>query len=480
MFVDCRWFCHPSVHEVQGGLAVVHPDQSGVPALLVAGMQGPNRLYRLRGDVLVDEADPVLADAGSATLSVAGADMDRDGSEEIYLQNSEVACGPKRGQDRLLMRRGSGWINRFDDRQLDPFLNRIAARSVAAFDRKGGGKYGFIVAAFGGPIRLFEMDPASGCLLDAAPAVHLDEVVGANGFAIGTLAGEDIGLFVASGVGPDLFFRRHGEATYADVASEAGFSDDPGARAAMPVDLDGNGRLDLLLMGTTGPHRMMVWGEDGIWRDIAPALFAEPSNARGVVVADFDNDGYQEIFTHHHGEPNRLFAWREGGWRSIDPGGALEPSAPGLACLAADLDGDGRLELFTSYGEGEAGRLGWFKLAEDAGYHWLRIAPLTAAGAPARGARVIIEAQGRRQVRMIDSGSGYLSQGEPVAHFGLGTAIRVERVTIRWPDGTEISLKDPAIDRTHAVQHRQGCDRRSGANAADLYAWTRRLATSGA
>ncbi|WP_051329490.1 CRTAC1 family protein [Geminicoccus roseus] len=443
----------PSRNEAQGGLAVVQADPRSGLALLVAGMNGPNRLYRLRSGRLRDEADPVLADSGSATLAVAGADVDRDGREEIYLQNSEVAAGPKRAQDRLLTRLGAGWLDRFDDPYVEPLLNRIAARSVVAFDRKGGGKYGFLVAAYGGPVRLFELDASHGRLVDSAAAVHLDEMVGGNGFAIATLDGEETGLFVACGVGPDLFFRAGPERTYAEIGASTGLCAEPGSRAALPVDLDHDGRLDLLLAGIDGPHRMMVRGAGQDWADIAPPLFAEPSAVRGVVVADFDNDGFQEIFLHHQGEPNRLFGWREGNWRSLDPGDALEPSEAGLACVAADLDGDGRLELVTSYGEGGTGRLGWFKLAKDPGHHWIRIAPVTAAGAPARGARVTLEAGGRRQVRMIDTGAGYLSQGEPVAHFGLGRERRVDRVTVLWPDGTEISLTHLAADRAHPVQH---------------------------
>jgi hypothetical protein len=453
MFRDCRSFVSPCRPEAHGGLAAVQIDPKCGPALLLAGMNGPNRLYRFRDGRLVDEADPILADAGAATLAVAGADIDRDGREELYLQNCEVLAGPKQAQDRLLTRLGRSWLDRFDDPYVEPLLNRLAARSVVAFDRKGGGKYGFLVAAYGGPIRLFEIDASQGRLIDSAPAVHLDEIVGANGFAIAPLEGEVTGLFVASAIGPDLFFRAKPERTFAEVGASLGLCTEPGAQAAVPVDLDQDGRLDLLQVGTSGPHRMMVRRGEAGWHDIAPPLFAEPSPVRGVVAADFDNDGYQEIFLHHQGEPNRLFGWREGRWRSLDPGDALEPAAPGLGCIAADLDGDGRLELLTSYGESGEGRLGWFSLAQDNDHHWIRIAPCTAAGAPARGARVTIEAGGRRQVRMVDTGSGYLSQNEPVAHFGLAHERHVDRATILWPDGTEMSLHHLPADRTHSVQH---------------------------
>ncbi|MEM7588293.1 MAG: CRTAC1 family protein, partial [Acidobacteriota bacterium] len=40
------------------------------------------------------------------------------------------------------------------------------------------------------------------------------------------------------------------------------------------------------------------------------------------------------------------------------------------------------------------------------------------------------------QKRMIRSGTGYLSQDDMRQHFGLGAATTVDRVEVRWPDGT--------------------------------------------
>lgn len=53
--------------------------------------------------------------------------------------------------------------------------------------------------------------------------------------------------------------------------------------------------------------------------------------------------------------------------------------------------------------------------------NWLRVVPRTQFGSFARGATVT--AFTRRSgvhSRIIDGGSGYLCQMEPVAHFGLG------------------------------------------------------------
>ena len=44
--------------------------------------------------------------------------------------------------------------------------------------------------------------------------------------------------------------------------------------------------------------------------------------------------------------------------------------------------------------------------------------------------------------------NGYLSQGDPRAHFGLGPAAKADLVEIRWPDGTtHDAAKDVPADQ---------------------------------
>jgi hypothetical protein len=173
-----------------------------------------------------------------------------------------------------------------------------------------------------------------------------------------------------------------------------------------------------------------------------------PGAVRSVVVADFDNDGREEIFLQCQGEANRLFAFRECGWRRVDCGAAAEPHGFGVGAVAADWNGDGFLELILGHGESVPQPMSLYGVQPN-GNHWLRVAPLTAAGAPARGANVLIEGQ----QRVVDCGSGYLCQGEPVAHFGLGRKAQVAWVEVRWPDGTAARVVEPNVDQVLRVPY---------------------------
>ena len=67
-----------------------------------------------------------------------------------------------------------------------------------------------------------------------------------------------------------------------------------------------------------------------------------------------------------------------------------------------------------------------------------------------------LRAGGRRRLRVIDSGSGYLCQMEPVAHFGLGVLGAVEGVEVRWPDGAVAYVDAPPVRQTIEVPHPAG------------------------
>jgi hypothetical protein len=57
---------------------------------------------------------------------------------------------------------------------------------------------------------------------------------------------------------------------------------------------------------------------------------------------------------------------------------------------------------------------------------------------------------------VIDAGSGYLCQMEPVAHFGLGSLNAVDSVTVTWPDGASQTISNPSIDKVLSVSRPAG------------------------
>ena len=128
----------------------------------------------------------------------------------------------------------------------------------------------------------------------------------------------------------------------------------------------------------------------------------------------------------------------------------------GRGAAVADLDGNGGLDLVINNNAGTP--TVYLNRVPNAG-HWLALdLEGTFTNRNAVGARVVLEAGGRQQVRQVEAGSGYASQHPTTVHFGLGRAQTVDRLRITWPDGQVEELQGPdaaalGIDRrVHIVQ----------------------------
>ena len=453
MFTDRSVLLKDNPIQRHYGIAVTDVDGDGRFEFFVAGFGSGNLVLKWDGRQFVDVADPVLADDKRFAIGVAACDLDADGREELYVLNTDTFAGRKAMSDRLFDQLDGQWVDLFTYRSNLTARNMTAGRSVACVDRNGDGWYGFFVANYGGPMRLYELDE-DGTLVDVAPQAGVDMVTGGRSVIAAPLLSDRVDIFAANENGPNFLFLNRGNGTFVEVAHEHGLEDPfEHGRGLTILDANQDGLLDILYGNWDGPHRLFVRHETGRFVNMAPPKLAAPSLIRTVIAADFDNDGYEELFFNNIGEPNRLFGWRDGSWRPVPMGDAREPHGLGTGAAVGDFDGDGRLELLVAHGESGRQPLALYHTT-DLGYNWLRILPLTRYGAPARGALVTLTTPTRRQVRVIDAGSGYLCQMEPVAHFGLGLEAQVEQITIRWPDGSEAQIDRPAINQLLTVPYR--------------------------
>jgi len=421
------------------------------PSAFVAGFGDANRVLRWRNGAVVDAACGILADEGRHAIGVAAADLDADGREEVYVHNVAAFGGTSAEADLLLDPTGDGtWCDLFADPVNRGRENYRVGRSVAAVDRLGTGRYGMFVTGYGAPARFYEVGE-DGAVTDLADVVGLDVVTGGRSVVVGPLLSDRTDVFVGAERGSNLLFRNVG-GTFVDVAREYGVADvEENARGATLVAPDGAPTPDIVCGNWNGANRLFA-REDDTFTDIAPPSLARPARVRTIVAADFDNDGRLELFVNCLGAPNRLLEY-DGEWTQTGVGDALEPEGMGTGAAVADFDGDGTLELLIVHGEAESQPLSLFAAPND--NDWLRIRPLTPDGAPARGARVDLRTDEGGRSHLIDAGSGYLCQMEPVAHFGLGSETPRE-VTVRWPDGRRHTITDPDPRTTLTVAHPGG------------------------
>jgi len=60
----------------------------------------------------------------------------------------------------------------------------------------------------------------------------------------------------------------------------------------------------------------------------------------------------------------------------------------------------------------------------------------------------------RKHSKTIDSGSGYLCQMEPVAHYGIRKNEKDFRVEVKWTDGSKSLIKINSLNQTIVVKQK--------------------------
>ena len=257
-------------------------------------------------------------------------------------------------------------------------------------------------------------------------------------------------VFGANDTQPNRLYRNKGDGTFVDVGVMAGvaFNEAGVARAGMGVDAadyDGSGRQSLII-GNFSNEMMALYSNDGkgLFIDEAPVSAIGRASLLRLTFAcffvDVDLDGLLDIFaanghvaddiarvqpTITYAQPPHLF--RNLGGKKFEDlstrlGAAFAKPAVARGAAYGDYDNDGDPDLLITANNGPA-RL----LRNDGGVnHRLRVTLLgTSSNRDAIGASVrVLREQGGPLVRMVKTGSSYLSQSELPLTFGLGTATR--------------------------------------------------------
>ena len=432
------------------GVSVSDVNNDGNFEFIVTGFGFNNLALAHKKGILFNSINQsIFIDKNRKTIGVASCDIDQDGYEEIYFLNTDTYSGNKRYSDRLLDFDGNKFFDLFELEINQKNLNLTAGRSVVCVDRNGNGAYGIYVANYGGPTRFYEKDGNE--IIDKASELGIDKITGGRAVISGNILSGRSDIFAANERGENfLYYNNNGN--FVELAKDYAVDDTfQNGRGTALSDIYYRGRLDILTSNWEGPHRAFVL-KNNKFVDIADKQFSAPSRIRTVISADFDNDGYDEVFMNNIGEPNKLFKILDNGeFKEINIGNALETNGLGTGAAVADIDGDGILELLISHGESGYQPLTLYK-ANSKKNNFLRIKPINMHGAPARGATVTLVSNLRTHSKTIDSGSGYLCQMEPVAHYGIRKNERNIKIIVTWTNGEEDTFEISELNKTLKIK----------------------------
>ena len=435
------------------GISVADIDQNEKYEFIVTGFGYPNlALSYDKGKLINVTSQKIFSDEFRKTIGVAACDVDRDGYEEIYFLNTDTYSGTKKYSDRLIDLEGKKFLDMFEIEKNKEELNLTAGRSVACVDRKGNGEYGLYVSNYGGPTRFYEIEDNK--IKDKSADLNLDKVTGGRAVVSGHILTDRSDIFAANERGAN-FLLKNNNGVFEDLAFNYRVDDViQNGRGTALSDILYRGRLDIISGNWQGYHRAYVL-KNNQFKDIGNSKFDKPSRIRTIISADFDNDGYDEVFMNNIAEPNKLFKIRENGkFEEIKLETGLEADGYGTGAAVADIDNDGILELLVSRGESKEQPLTLYKAKIDKQTKYLRIKPINKFGAPARGATVTLLSNQRKHSKTIDSGSGYLCQMEPVAHYGIRKNEKDFKVEVKWTNGSKDIIKIDSLNQTIIVKQK--------------------------
>ena len=445
------------------------------------------RLYRNRGNGSFTEATKAAGlDSAIYGTGCSAADYDNDGDVDLYLLNY--------GPNTLYRNNGDGtftdvskaaglndthwsvsalWLDYNNDGLLDVYVANYLLYDDGKFrDFYPAQGYPGPLSYSGEPDALYRNN-GDGTFTDVSKEAG---VLKSGGRAMSVSAADFnndgfLDIYVANDAMENYYFENTGKGTFVEKAMEMNlaFSEHGQGVASMGpyiADINRDGWMDVFIPDLNYCSLLVFDPKTRVYENRTEkaglAVVMGQYAGWGSVIFDYDNDGWPDLFTvhgnahHEYVQEDTLVRNRgDGSFEDVSrqSGPYFNEKYVGRGAAWADIDNDGDIDLLV-VNLNDAAKL----LRNDGGSRrsWLTVEAslkFPTGGRTAIGARVIVTANGIRQIDDVNPVRGYLSQGDPRLHFGLGGADKAESVEVRWPDGKLERFSNVKANQVLKLEH---------------------------
>lgn len=235
--------------------------------------------------------------------------------------------------------------------------------------------------------------------------------------------------------------RNNGDGTFTNVSEEANMNHGVQTWSSAVNDFDNDGFMDVIVGVSSfadGGHLFMHNNGDGTFTDIATGSGWDTYSGTDIeyVSYDFNNDGFADVLTNQ-----RLFF--NNGDNTFS-----ETVVPFGVGAIGDLNNDGFLDV-------QVGTTVYWNSGND--YNWVKLnLEGVESNRNAIGARIEIYGDWGKQIRDVQSGTGFRRASTLNPHFGIGAATVIDSVIVRWPSGNIDLICNPSINQTLFLKEGEG------------------------